>query len=342
MRRCFELARLGAGSVSPNPMVGAVLVHGDRIIGEGWHRRYGEAHAEVHALASVREADRHLIGSSTLYVSLEPCNVFGKTPPCTDLILRHRIPRVVVSCQDLSPAVSGRGIRQLQEAGVEVRIGILAQEGRALCRIRETFVRAGRPFILLKYARSADGYLGREGEQVAISHPYTQRWVHRLRSRYDAILVGTRTVLTDDPALTDRYWGGRHPLRIVLDRRLEIPSTAKVLQDGHPTLLVTERPSPPASPAGVRYLSMPFGDQFLHRLAEALHRLPITSLLVEGGGRTLQAFADQGLWDQALVIDGAVTTGPGIPAPRLSGHLTDLRQLGTDRLLLFDNPAADR
>ncbi|RMF32110.1 MAG: bifunctional diaminohydroxyphosphoribosylaminopyrimidine deaminase/5-amino-6-(5-phosphoribosylamino)uracil reductase RibD, partial [Bacteroidetes bacterium] len=223
MRRCFDLARLGAGRVSPNPMVGAVLVYEGRIIGEGWHRRYGGAHAEVNALASVAPSDRALIRRSTLYVSLEPCCIHRKTPPCTNLILREGIPRVVVSCLDPTPEVNGRGLELLREGGVEVRVGVLEEEGRRLIRFREAFVRHGRPFVLLKFACSRDGFLGKPGEQIWISNPWTKRWVHRCRAAADAILVGTRTARTDNPQLTTRLFFGDSPLRIVLDRRLTLP-----------------------------------------------------------------------------------------------------------------------
>ena len=336
MQRCFELARLGAGHVAPNPMVGAVLVYEGRIIGEGWHQRYGQAHAEVNAVNSVRVEDRHLIERATLYVSLEPCNIFGKTPPCTDLILRCKIPRAVISCLDQTPEVSGRGVEKLREAGVEVTTGVCLPEGRLISQVRNTFVSKKRPFILLKFARSRDGFMGRQGEQVWISNAFSKRLVHRLRSEYSAILVGTRTALTDNPQLNTRLWHGNSPLRILLDRQLQVPGSCHLLSDGSPTLVVTqaELPSEAPSPA-VRYHRLPFDGQLLPSLLDYLFRCNISSLMVEGGAETLRHFIGQGLWDEALVLEGAGALGDGIPAPEVGGVPAGEFRLGSDRLLRY-------
>lgn len=229
LRRCFDLAKLGAGNVSPNPMVGAVLVHQGRIIGEGFHSHYGGPHAEVEAVRSVSPSDQSLIRESTLYVSLEPCCVHGRTPPCTNLILDMGIPRVVISNLDESPGVNGKGIRLLEEAGVEVHTHVLEDEGLPYSRIRNTFVRNRRPYIVLKYARSADGFLGRENESVWLTNGISKRLVHKWRSEVDAILVGTQTLRVDDPGLTNRLYFGKSPIRLVLDREASLPEPFRSL-----------------------------------------------------------------------------------------------------------------
>ena len=228
MARCIELAKGGRGNVSPNPMVGAVVVHKGRIIGEGFHRKCGEAHAEVNAIASVK--DESLLKDSTIYVSLEPCSHYGKTPPCAELIIRKGIPRVVVGCLDPFPEVSGRGVRMLREAGVEVVTGVMEEEARALNKAFMTLQTKGRPYIILKWAQSEDGFIDRLRTDVSepvtvLSSPETSRLVHKLRSEVAAIMVGTRTALLDNPSLNVRHWSGNSPVRVVLDRRLVIPDS---------------------------------------------------------------------------------------------------------------------
>lgn len=340
MQRCFDLARLGAGNVAPNPMVGAVLVHEGRIIGEGWHRQYGHAHAEVNALANVKPADRHLIGKSTLYVSLEPCNVFGKTPPCTDLILKNRIPKVVISCLDQSPEVSGRGVGILRNAGVEVITGILKAEGEALSAIRNTFVTKKRPYILLKYACSRDGFMGKPGEQIWINNAYSKRFVHRMRSEAAGILVGTNTALTDNPQLDTRHWFGNSPLRIVLDRNLRVPDGYFLRNDSGKTWLVTEQPfEASAAKVSTRYLRLKFDHSLLSELMANLYDARITSLIVEGGAFTLQKFIDNNFWDEAYIFTSNKILKTGIPAPHLTGKIAESVAVGTDLLTIFSNTA---
>ena len=343
IQRCFDLARLGAGSVAPNPMVGAVLVHENRITGEGWHRQYGQAHAEVNALNSVRPADRHLIEKSTLYVSLEPCNIFGKTPPCTDLILRHKIPRVVISCLDHTPEVSGRGVELLRNAGVEVITGILQEKGEALSSIRNTFVSKKRPYILLKFARSKDGFMGQTGRQVWISNPFSNRLAHRLRSELGAILAGTNTAVTDNPQLNTRLWFGKSPLRIVLDRHLRVPKSHFLWSDGGSTWIVTEQPEPQNfARENLHFIQMKFDETLLPSLLARLFEEKISSLLVEGGAATLRHFIDGGWWDEAMIFTGNKVLGTGIEAPKISGTLTEEHPIAGDVLTIFKNPSASR
>jgi diaminohydroxyphosphoribosylaminopyrimidine deaminase / 5-amino-6-(5-phosphoribosylamino)uracil reductase len=343
IQRCFDLARLGAGSVAPNPVVGAVLVHEDRIIGEGWHRQYGQAHAEVNALNSVKPADRHLIEKSTLYVSLEPCNIFGKTPPCTDLILRHKIPKVVVSCLDQTPEVSGRGVSLLRNAGVEVVTGILQEKGVALSRIRNTFVSKKRPYIVLKFARSKDGFMGQAGQQVWISNAFSNRISHRLRSELSAILVGTNTAVTDNPQLNTRYWFGKSPLRIVLDKDLRVPKSHFLYSDGGTTWAVTERTDHAGFESeNLRFIPIKFNETLLPNLLARLFEEKISSLLVEGGADTLRHFIDGNWWDEAMIFTGKKILGHGIAAPKITGELTGEYPVGSDVLTIFRNPSVSR
>lgn len=320
MARCIQLARGGIGHTSPNPMVGAVVVHEGRIIGEGYHRRCGEAHAEVNAIASVREQDRPLLKDSTIYVSLEPCSHYGKTPPCAELILKTGIPRVVVGCLDPFPQVSGRGVRMLREAGVEVITGVLEAECKALNQAFMRMQTAHRPYVILKWAQSADGFLDRvrtsaEEPPVVLSSAETLRRVHRFRTEVRAILVGTRTALLDNPSLTVRHWEGPSPLRIALDRSLKIPATHHLLDGTVPTLVLTEKAA--ESRENVSYVQVDFNRPLAAQVMAVLAERKIDSLLVEGGTRLLQTFLAEGLWDEARVETAPVCLGEGVPAPRL-------------------------
>ena len=339
IQRCFDLARLGAGSVSPNPMVGAVLVFEDRIIGEGWHRQYGQAHAEVNAVNCVKSSDRHLIEKSTLYVSLEPCCIHGNTPPCTGLILHHRIPRVVISCLDQTPQVKGQGVEILRNAGVEVITGVLAETGEALSAIRNTFVSAQRPYIFLKFARSKDGFMGQPGQQVWISNPYSARLVHKWRSEFDAFLVGTQTALTDNPQLTNRHWFGKSPLRMVLDRNLRIPARHFLMDGSIKTWVVTESDQARET-ENLAFLKIKFDEMLLPNVLRRLFEHRITSLMVEGGAATLNSFIEGGWWDEALIFTGDKVLESGIPAPTVTGFLLEERTVGSDMLTIFRNPTA--
>ncbi len=341
LRRCFELARLGAGWVSPNPMVGAVLVHGDRIIGEGWHRRYGEAHAEVNAIGRVAVGERHLIRQSVLYCSLEPCAHYGKTPPCVDAILREQIPEVVVSNTDPNPLVSGKGLARLRAAGVRVRGGVLEEEGRFLNRAFFTWVRYRRPHVILKWAQSADGFLGRAGERTPISGPLARRLVHRWRAETDAILVGTGTALTDNPRLDNRLYFGPSPLRIALDFAGKLPLSAYLLDDRLPTwILGPERPgrwkhtrflSPPAAGADGRRWWISF-------LLEQLREAEKAILLIEGGADVLNQFLELECWDEIRVLHSPNYLRTGIAAPALPPQaiLRASWSVGADKVCLWE------
>lgn len=317
MRRCIELARNGRCNVSPNPMVGAVIVHEGKIIGEGYHVRSGEAHAEVNAIRSVKNPA--LLKESTIYVSLEPCAHYGKTPPCADLIVEKQIPRIVVGCRDPFSKVAGRGIQKLRDAGREVIVGVLEQECRALIKRFVTFYTLHRPYVVLKWAESADGYIDRhrtEGQPEILSTPLTSMLVHKKRAEADAILVGTRTALLDNPSLTVRHWAGRNPVRLVLDRDLSLPEHLHLFDGTVKTLVFTSKEHP--ARVNVEYIRADYTKDILSQVMEALYQRRLQSLLVEGGAQLLQSFINTGLWDEIFVEKSDRFLHDGVKAPEIS------------------------
>ena len=287
MQRCLQLAQNGQRNARPNPMVGAVIVCGDRIIGEGYHVRCGEGHAEVNAFTSVRQEDEPLLSQSTIYVSLEPCAHYGKTPPCAELIVRKGVRRCVVGCIDPFAKVSGRGVEMLREAGIEVTVGVLEKECRELNRRFFTFHEKRRPYIILKWAQSADGFIDNGGKAFAFSTPFTRMLVHKLRSECDAILVGRTTAERENPRLDVRLWSGESPLRLVLD-------------SNNPCFEGMDTSSP-----------------ILPQLMSHLYERQVQSLLVEGGAATHQSFIDAGLWDEIRIEVSPVLVGNGTRAARI-------------------------
>ncbi len=316
MRRSLQLAALAEGHTSPNPMVGAVVVYEGRIIGEGYHRRCGEPHAEVNAIASVK--DKSLLEHATIYVTLEPCSHYGKTPPCCDLIIDSHIPRVVVGCLDPFPQVSGRGIARLREHNIDVTTGVLQEECIRLNKKFITFHSQQRPYITLKWAQSSDGYIDRERlpaePPTHFSTPITRSWAHRLRATNNAIMVGTNTVLCDNPSLTTRHWTGANPLRITIDRNKRIPPHAAILDGSTPTLLIGE-----TSATAVETITLE--EYSLETLMQELYKQNIQSLIVEGGSCLLQSFIDHSLWDEAHIETTPATLLKGVAAPTLTGHV---------------------
>ncbi|MDR2468922.1 MAG: bifunctional diaminohydroxyphosphoribosylaminopyrimidine deaminase/5-amino-6-(5-phosphoribosylamino)uracil reductase RibD [Tannerella sp.] len=315
MRRCLALARMGTSSTAPNPLVGAVLVHDGQIIGEGYHRRYGESHAEVNAIASV--CDKPRLREATLYVNLEPCTHYGKTPPCTELILRTRIPRVVIGCLDPYPTVAGRGVRQLREAGVEVTTGVLEKEALWVNRFFITSQIHKRPYIILKWAQSADGFIDRvrttpDTPPVQLSTPATRRIVHKLRAEVAVILVGTQTVWLDNPSLTVRHWVGTSPVRAFMDRDLRIPDAYHLLDGSVSTIVFTARAA--TGRRHVEYIQLDFSQQVIPQMLRHLHERRFHSLLVEGGAHLHRSFLEAGLWDELQVESVPVRLGEGIQA----------------------------
>ncbi len=317
MQRCIELARNGLCNVSPNPMVGAVIVCDGRIIGEGYHIKHGEAHAEVNAIRSVK--DESLLKRSTIYVSLEPCSHYGKTPPCADLIIEKGIPRIVVGCLDPFPEVAGRGIRKLREAGREVIVGMLEQECKELIRRFITFNILHRPYITLKWAESADGFLDvdrQNGTPTILSSPLSSMLVHKKRAELDAIMVGRRTAKLDDPSLTVRNWYGQNPVRIVTDRELSLPDSLHLFDGQVPTLVFTAQQH--AGLGAVEYITLDYSKDFLPQIMEELYKRKIQSLLVEGGNQLLQTFIDEDLWDEIYIEKCEPMLFSGVKAPEIS------------------------
>lgn len=347
MHRCLQLASLGSGSVAPNPMVGAVLVHDERIIGEGYHRQYGEAHAEVNCIASVLPEDKGLIEHATLYVSLEPCAHFGKTPPCTRLILENKIPRVVVACRDPFPAVNGKGIEKLMSAGVQVISGILEKEAWEQNRRFFHFHTAHRPYIILKWAQTLDQKISGEGKKrLMISNEFTNRLVHKWRTEEAAIFIGSGTALHDNPRLTSRLWPGNDPVRLVLDNQLQLPPGLHVLDAEAPTVVFNRvrhnLPFEKTEPRflrekGTSYYQIAEDASMVHQVLNALYRMNILSVLVEGGARVLQSFIDEGMWDEARVITGRnCIAGKGLAAPVLTqARLAKEESVFTDHIAYY-------
>lgn len=314
IRRCIQLARNGMCNAAPNPMVGAVIVHNDRIIGEGYHARCGEGHAEVNAIRSVK--DESLLQESTIYVSLEPCSHYGKTPPCADLIIRKGIPRVVVGCVDPFSLVSGRGIQKLKDAGIDVKVGVLEAECRQLIKRFVTFNTQQRPYITLKWAESADGFIDinrEEGQPVVLSTPITSMYVHKQRAEHHAILVGRRTALLDNPSLTTRNWYGKNPVRLVIDKELTLPTSLKLFDGSAPTWIFTAQDK--ASTSQVIYFKLDFSRSILPQILQKLYENKLQALLVEGGSQLLQSFIDEGLWDEIYTEHSAKVLENGVKEP---------------------------
>jgi len=339
MFRCIELAHKGAGLVAPNPMVGAVLVQDDRIIGEGWHQRYGEAHAEVGAIGQATQSGLTNGQISTLFVSLEPCAHFGKTPPCADLIIRTGIPKVVIGCRDPFEAVNGKGIEKLKAAGIEVVEGLLEKECRELNKRFFTFHEQLRPYVILKWAQTADGFLAAAtGEpRLLISNEYSNRLVHQWRSEEAGILVGTNTALLDDPALTNRLWSGPSPVRLVLDMDLRLPASLKLFNREQKTIVfnaVKDEEQP-----NLIYYRLEKNKSLISQLMDALYKLRIQSVLVEGGRHLLNSFIQEGVWDEARIITNIkLKTGNGLAAPALTNsQLISRESFLTDELLTWKN-----
>ncbi len=333
MQRALQLASLGIGKVAPNPMVGCVIAYEDKIIGEGWHQQYGKAHAEVNAIDSV--AHQELLPQSTIYVSLEPCSHFGKTPPCADLLIRKNVGKVIIACTDPNPLVAGKGIRKLQEAGVPVEVGILEKEARHLNKRFFTFIEKKRPYILLKWAQTQDGFLARSNYNSKwISNIHSRTLVHQWRSQEQAIMVATRTALYDNPQLNVREWSGRNPVRIVIDKTLQIPTNYHLFDCSQLTLCYNLLKN--ESTDNLIFVKLEL-DNFLENLLQDLYERKIQSVMVEGGSRLLQSFIEKNLWDEARIFVGDICFGDGILAPKLSLQNMHQKQIFGDRLLYFEN-----
>lgn len=342
MLRCLEIAKNGLGTTAPNPMVGAVIVHEDKIIGEGFTSPYGGPHAEVNAINSV--ADKELLKHATIYVTLEPCSHHGKTPPCADLIAKHGIPRVVIGLIDPHTKVAGKGIEKLKNAGSNVITGCLEKECREHHRRFLTFQEKKRPYIILKWAQTADGFIAPKKEERAtnpepywITGPYSRQLVHKWRSEEQSILVGTNTVLEDNPKLDVRLYTGKNPIRIVLDRKLKISADYNILDGSIPTLVLTDMVDTPLQKENAAYRQIDFKGDIAQQICEVLHKENITSVLIEGGTQTLQTFINSGLWDEARIFTGDSQFKTGILAPELKGKIISTKSIDKDTLKIYGN-----
>ncbi|MBK1439273.1 bifunctional diaminohydroxyphosphoribosylaminopyrimidine deaminase/5-amino-6-(5-phosphoribosylamino)uracil reductase RibD [Parapedobacter sp. ISTM3] len=339
MRRCLELAQLGIGSVSPNPMVGALLVSQGRIIAENYHRRFGGAHAEAlvieEVLSHYGDQATELLHQATMYVSLEPCAHHGKTPPCARLLAEYRVGRVVIACRDPFEKVNGAGIRILKDAGVDVVEGVLAEEALWLNRRFTTRVVQQRPYIILKWAQTADGYMAPpDGTQRWITGPGAKQLVHRWRSEEDAILVGAKTALVDNPQLTVREWQGKNPRRVLIDKHLAVPEDAKVFDGRAETIVFNAVKSDWA--ANIKHIELEDFDWYLpQKIAYQLYLMDVQSLIVEGGRKTLDLFIQAGLWDEARVFTSRTAWGSGIAAPVLHAAGAGHQVIGPDKLDVY-------
>jgi len=329
MERCIQLAKLGMGEVAPNPLVGALIVHKGEIIGEGYHEKYGFAHAEVNAINSIK--DPSLLKESTIYVSLEPCVHYGKTPPC--VLLLTKIKRVVIGSLDTFSKVNGKGIQILREKGVEVKVGVLEEACRALNKHFFTFNESHRPYILLKWAQSMDGFIDKDAKQYWVSAPETQTIVHKLRSEYQGVLVGRKTVQSDNPTLTVRAYRGKNPIRIVIDSELRLKQESLIFNDEAPTVILnTQKQNHTDNLSWIKLEKVTSST-----IIDAIYKLGIQSIIIEGGRKTLQSFIDAKLWDEALVIQGEECLVSGTKAPTLNTQATEEIDFFGDQILTYYN-----
>lgn len=336
MQRCIELADKGLGSVAPNPMVGAVLVHDGRIIGEGFHEKYGEGHAEVNCLKSVKAEDCHLIASSTLYVSLEPCSHYGKTPPCSLLILENNIPKIVIGAKDPFEKVNGKGIEQLRNAGREVIVGVLEKECKWQNRRFNTFHLEHRPYIILKWAESQDGFIAPIGNtQYWLTNDFSKQLVHRWRTEEPAIMVGYNTVMADNPQLTARLWKGKNPVRVVVDQHCTLPKTQQIFNAEGELILFNALHEEQIE--NVSYCKIDFSQSIIPQVLEVLHKKGLQSILIEGGQKILNLFIEANLWDEARVFRTQVQLQNGIYAPTLLLPPSHEEHIDTDKLVTYYN-----
>jgi len=312
IQRCFQLAQNGLGYVAPNPMVGCVIVCDGKIISEGFHQKYGENHAERNAILRVK--NENLLKKSTLYVNLEPCSHFGKTPPCADLIIEKQIPKVVISNLDSNPEVGGKGVERLQNAGIEVITGILENKGRFLNRRFFTYIEKKRPYIILKWAESLDGFMYNETDRW-ITNEAMRNLVHKWRSEEPAIMVGTNTVLIDNPQLNVRGWFGKNPLRITIDKNQKLPRNLHFFDNSQPAKI--------------------YDTTDLSEILSDLHSQKIQSLIVEGGAKLLKNFIEKNLWDEARILTGNKRLLSGLKAPKIQGEEIFYSEIESDQVRII-------
>ncbi|MDA8769003.1 bifunctional diaminohydroxyphosphoribosylaminopyrimidine deaminase/5-amino-6-(5-phosphoribosylamino)uracil reductase RibD [Winogradskyella sp.] len=326
IKRCLKIAKNGLGSTRPNPMVGAIIVCDDKVIGEGFTSPYSQSHAEVNAINSVK--NKALLKKATLYVTLEPCSHHGKTPPCSDLIISHNIPKVVIGCIDDNPQVVGKGIAKLKASGCEVIVGVLENE----CKIHHkrffTFHNKKRPYVILKWAETKDGFIAPKAKDkqkpIWITNRYSRQLVHKWRSEEQVILVGTNTVIEDNPSLTVRDWTGDNPTRIVIDKSLKLNSELKLFDNAAKTISISNK-------------EIDFKKNISKQICDLLFKENINSIIIEGGSKTLQTFIDEGLWDEARVFVGLTEFKEGVKAPQFKGKLASEQNILDDSLKVYLN-----
>lgn len=340
IKRCINLAENGFGTTFPNPMVGSVIVYENQIIGEGWHKKAGEPHAEVNAIRSVK--DKSLLKKATIYVSLEPCSHFGKTPPCCDLIIEHQIPNVVVGTVDPNEKVAGNGIKKLIAAGANVTVGVLEKECNELNKRFFTFHQQKRPYIILKWAQSQDGFLSPEKEieqdrkPVWITNAYSRQLVHKWRSEEQAILAGTQTVIDDNPKLNTRDWSGNNPVRVVLDQNNRIPKDSFIFDSTVKTIVFTKSETN-LSAENTNFEVIDFNQNIIPQILAVLHQNQIQSIIIEGGLQTLQSFIDENIWDEARIFIGNISFEKGTKAPMIQMKNPIKTYIQSDELLNIRN-----
>jgi len=326
IRRCIEIANNGLGSTRPNPMVGSIIVHNNKIIGEGYTSSYGNNHAEVNAIKSVINKD--LLKEATLYVTLEPCSHFGKTPPCCDLIIKHQIPQVVIGCIDDNQKVAGKGIKNLKDSGCKVIVGVLENECKNHHKRFFTFHNKKRPYIILKWAETFDGFIApetkKEQKPVWISNEYSRQLTHKWRAEEQAILVGTNTVIQDNPSLTTRDWVEQNPIRVVIDRENKLSKAYRIFNKKSETITITKN-------------DIDFSEHVSKQICDLLYSKNINSVIIEGGRKTLQTFIDENLWDEARLFKGSTCFESGIESPVIIGKLISEEKISTDTLKIYKN-----
>lgn len=337
IKRCFELARLAIGRVNPNPLVGAIIVNNGMIISEGYHQFYGGPHAEVNAISAIK--DKQILTQSTLYVSLEPCNNYGKTPPCVDAILRYKIPKVVISTIDQNPTTMGQSIKKLKDAGVQVKINVLQSEGEYLVSDFFTSIKFKRPYIILKFAKTVNDKIGIYDKNIWISNAYTKRLTHKWRSEINAIIVGSKTLIVDNPRLDNRLYFGNSPIKILLKRDGLLPPSIAAWHSKGKKILVSEKKNEIPESAHYENWRFAFDENLLSNILQKLHKQGIQSLLVEGGATLIQSFIDQNLWDESRVYisPNIITDKDAIDAPKLGGIVSKKYQIARDILEIRRN-----
>lgn len=340
MKRCLSLAKKGIGRTSPNPMVGAVITHNNKIIGEGFHKKYGENHAEVEAINNVK--NKKLLKNSTLYVNLEPCNHFGKTPPCSDLIIKNKIPIVIIGTADPNPKVSGLGIKKLKDNNISVKVGILVSECNKLNKRFFCYHKNKRPYVILKWAESEDGFISpnnqKEGEIFWITSNESKQITHRWRSEEDTIAVGINTVYKDDPELTNRYWNGKSPIPVIIDPNNKIKSSSKVLNKHNKIFHFIDKK---IKTSNINSIQINF-EKSIHEILNTLYENKINSILVEGGRKTIQEFIDYNFWDEAKFFVGKRLIIEGVEAPKIKNKKWIKKNVSTDLLYSTINYSANK